>query len=371
MVFQVASALVLTFLTVAEYAHAGEGQPPQTDSIGQFKVVGNSLVSAQQAFLGTADKVYIVDKTEDNPQQINGHPAWASEWSASQSKARPMDIVTNSFCAGGNVLGNGTWLNVGGNQAVQYGGNPAQSQTGGEPYDDPDGGKSIRLLNPCDDGTCDWIINNPMSTRRWYPTLETLEDGSMIILGGCDWGGYVNGAGQDNPTYEFFPSRGAPIASPVLSSTLPVNLYPLTFLLPSGNLLIQSNWKTVLLDYKKNKEYQLDDIPDAVRTYPASAGNVMMPLTPANNWTATIMFCGGSNIQSNQWEMNWDIPHHPASDSCVSITPDISGNYTEEDPLPEGRSMGNLIILPNGQILCLNGAQTGTPPWCFSFGSFV
>ena len=119
-------------------------------------------------------------------------------------------------------------------------------------------------------------------------------------LGGCDWGGYVNGAGQDNPTYEFFPSRGAPIASPVLSSTLPVNLYPLTFLLPSGNLLIQSNWKTVLLDYKKNKEYQLDDIPDAVRTYPASAGNVMMPLTPANNWTATIMFCGGSNIQSNQ-----------------------------------------------------------------------
>ena len=43
---------------------------------------------------------------------------------------------------GGNVLGNGTWLNVGGNQAVTYGGAEAQSQNGGAPFDDPDGGKS-------------------------------------------------------------------------------------------------------------------------------------------------------------------------------------------------------------------------------------
>ncbi|KIM83331.1 glyoxal oxidase [Piloderma croceum F 1598] len=357
MVSQSALAVVLCLLAAVEYVHT---QPSQTDSLGEFKIVGNSLVSAQQVFLGTADKVYIVDKTENNPQQINGHPAWASEFSMAELKARPMDIVTNSFCAGGNVLGNGTWLNVGGNQAVQYGGDPAKSQTGGAPYDDGDGGKSIRLLNPCDDESCNWIIDNPMTTRRWYPTLETLEDGSMIILGGCDWGGYVNSAAQDNPTYEFYPSRGDPVASPILASTLPVNLYPLTYLLPSGNLLIQSNWKTVLLDYEKNKEYPLDDIPDAVRTYPASAGNVILPLTPMNNWTATILFCGGSNIQTDQWEKNWDIPHFPASDSCVTITPDVSGSYTEEDPLPEGRSMGNLIILPTGQLLCLNGAKLGT-----------
>lgn len=50
--------------------------------------------------------------------------------------------LTEKISQGGNVLGNGTWLNVGGNQAVQYGGDPAKSQTGGAPYDDPDGGKS-------------------------------------------------------------------------------------------------------------------------------------------------------------------------------------------------------------------------------------
>lgn len=39
------------------------------------------------------------------------------------------------------MLGNGTWLNVGGNQAVTYGGLTAKTETGGGPYDDPDGGK--------------------------------------------------------------------------------------------------------------------------------------------------------------------------------------------------------------------------------------
>jgi len=343
-----------------EYVYAGEGQPAQPGQPGQFQIVGNSVVSAQQLFLGTADKVYIVDKTEDNPTQINGHPAWASEWSASNLKARPMDILTNSFCAGGSVLANGTWLNVGGNQGVTYGGNPAASQNGGGPYDDPDGGYSVRLLNPCDDGSCEWALDTPMTSRRWYPTLETIDDGSIMIFGGCEWGAYVNSADQDNPTYEFFPSRGAPIASPILAATLPVNLYPLVWMLPSGNILIQSNWATSLLDYRTNTEIPLQDIPDAVRVYPASAGSIMLPLTPANNWTATILFCGGSNIATNMWTANWDIPHYAASASCVSITPDQSGNYTEEDPLPEGRTMGNLIQLPNGQILCLNGAATGT-----------
>jgi hypothetical protein len=201
MVFQVASALVLTFLTVAEYAHAGEGQPPQTDSIGQFKVVGNSLVSAQQASqvlsvlsaffnctirhfsvpptrytsstkpkitlnrlmdirLGRLVCPYFIHRGDRLPDCLrrmvgesvegtaNGHCHQQFLRGASAHYVQllaPIPIISQ----GGNVLGNGTWLNVGGNQAVQYGGNPAQSQTGGEPYDDPDGGKS-------------WVL--PMST---------------------------------------------------------------------------------------------------------------------------------------------------------------------------------------------------------------
>ncbi len=93
-----------------------------------------------------------------------------------------MDVVSNSFCAGGTVLGNGTWLNVGGNQPVGYGGNVVDASVA--PYDVVDGGKALRLLNPSDTGGATWVDDPKlyMTTRRWYPTLETLEDGSAIIV---------------------------------------------------------------------------------------------------------------------------------------------------------------------------------------------
>lgn len=51
--------------------------------------------------------------------------------------------LLNRSGQGGNVLGNGTWINVGGNQAVTYGGSAAESQDGTEgPYFNADGRKA-------------------------------------------------------------------------------------------------------------------------------------------------------------------------------------------------------------------------------------
>jgi hypothetical protein len=42
-----------------------------------------TLVAEQiQMFVGSSDKVYIIDKVEGNAHQINGHSAYASVWSA-------------------------------------------------------------------------------------------------------------------------------------------------------------------------------------------------------------------------------------------------------------------------------------------------
>ncbi|GAA6043740.1 hypothetical protein JCM8097_000504 [Rhodosporidiobolus ruineniae] len=329
-----------------------------------IEVVGDSGVSAQQLFLGQNNKVYIVDKTEANPVNVTGatgtHPAWATEYDIDTNEFRAMDIVTNSFCAGGNVLGNGTWINIGGNQAIGYGGLNANPLTG--PYQDGDGGKATRRLDVCDDESCDWVDDgsNYMTTKRWYPTLETLEDGTMIVIGGCDWGGYVNDAGQNNPTYEFYPSKGGPVGLNLLTNTLPANLFPLTWLLPSGNLFIQANWGTEIFDYKNNVEYPLADIPHAVRTYPGSAATAMLPLTPANNWTATVLFCGGTDLKPDQWTLNWNIAGYPADSTCVSMTPDVSTDWVDEEPLPEPRVMGNFIFLPDGRLVLINGIGKGT-----------
>lgn len=53
-------------------------------------------------------------------------------------------------------------------------------------------------------------------------------------------------------------------------------------------------------------------------------------------------------------------PQRAASTSCVKITPDVSKSYVHDDPLPDRRSMTNLVLLPDGKILCLNGARSGT-----------
>ncbi|KAF8624940.1 hypothetical protein AX17_006966 [Amanita inopinata Kibby_2008] len=335
-------------------------QPSRTGYPKAYEIIANSLVSAQQMFLGTESTVYMLDKTENNPATINGHPAWASEFNLSGNDQRVLDAITNTFCAGGNVLGNGTWVVVGGNSPVTYGGQSIDTNDGQGPYGDPDGRNS--LLDPCDDQQCNWSMS-PFQTQqqRWYPSVETLEDGTLIILGGSKDAVYVNNAINDNPTYEYFPPNGPPVFSPTIQRTLPVNLYPLTWLLPSGNLLVQTGWETILLDRRQQREYSLSDMPHAIRTYPASAGTIMLPLTPSNNYTATILFCGGSNIKSDKWTSPDFIPlKYSASSSCVRITPDISGSYEEDDPLPEGRTMANLIFLPDGKILCLNGARIGT-----------
>ena len=108
-------------------------------------------------------------------------------------------------------------------------------------------------------------------------------------------------------------------------------------------------------------ETQLANIPDAVRVYPASAGTVMLPLTPENNYTATILFCGGSNVQPNRWTSPaFIVPTYAASTSCVRLTPDQKSTYDRDEALPEARTMANFILLPDGRVLNINGAKFGT-----------
>jgi len=351
-------AVAFLSLTLLQLCRAA--QPTRKGTPGAFEIVGESGVSAQQLFLGAPNKVYIVDKVENNPISVSGHPAWATEYDIETNTYRAMDIVTNTFCAGGNILGDGSWINVGGNQPVKSGGVTYVTGDPDDPYQNEDGGQSVRLFSPCTDGSCEWTTNPvPMTTRRWYPTVEGLEDGSVMIIGGDKFGGFVNSEENNNPTFEYYPSRGDPIGLPLLERTLPANLYTLTWLMPSGLLFMQSNWGTQMFDKETNTEYPLKDVPNAVRTYPACGASVMLPLTTANNWTATILLCGGSDLQPDQWHPSDPLVTYAADASCVSMTPDVSTDWKMEETMPFGRTMGNFILLPNGKVFLVNGAGTG------------
>lgn len=123
---------------------------------------------------------------------------------------------------------------------------------------------------------------------------------------------------------------------------MPVNLFPLTWLLPSGNLFIQAEFQAEIFDYKNMIEYKIADIPHSVRVYPASGGTAVFPMTPQNNWTATIIFCGGTNLNADQWTTTWPIAAYAADNSCVRISPDVDLTWYDDDPLETGRSMGQV-----------------------------
>ena len=67
--------------------------------------------------------------------------------------------------------------------------------------------------------------------------------------------------------------------------------------------------------------------------------------------------CGGQNI--NDWALSRGLVNQVASTDCVRITPDEGGEWSEDASLPEGRTMGNFILLPDGKIFLTNGAQQG------------
>jgi hypothetical protein len=105
-----------------------------------------------------------------------------------------------------------------------------------------------------------------------------------------------------------------------------------------------------------------------IRVYPASGANAMLPLTPANSYTPTIIFCGGQTMDDASWG-DYGYPHIdtwtlPASSKCHRITPEpVDGSapaYVQDDSLPIGRTMGQFIALPDGTLLVINGAVNGT-----------
>ncbi|KAF7314387.1 putative copper radical oxidase variant A [Mycena kentingensis (nom. inval.)] len=387
--------LVLALLTPAYAA---------SDLAGTFADGGNSKVSAMMMFVGNEQKVYILDKAEGNEAQVAGHAAWGSVWDINSHSVDVMDIKTNSFCSSGMHLPNGSFVTFGGNGAIGPGGNigSVKNPSGASgawdaTYQDFDGSKAIRILNPCtrdDDMTstkCIWFDEPDllsMQKQRWYSAAEPLANGTVAIIGGFVNGGYINrnypntdptySGGAAEPTYEFYPSNGqTPQIMNFMVKTSGLNSYAHTFLLASGNMFVQANYSTMIWNPDSNTETDLPDMPGkVVRVYPASGGVAMLPLTAKNNYTQTILFCGGSDMADADWG-NYAHPaintwEYPASRNCQRITPEpadgSSAVYTQDDDMLETRTMGQFIILPTGKLLMVNGGNNGTAGYAEATG---
>ncbi|KAF8884137.1 copper radical oxidase [Infundibulicybe gibba] len=386
-------------------SYALSGTNPSASNIkgGTFIEGGDTKVSAMMMFLGNEEKVYILDKAEGNPAQVKGHPAWGSVWDINTRQTDVMDVETNVFCSSGMHLPNGSYATFGGNGAVGRGGkvgsqpNNEGSASWDADYQDFDGARAIRILNPCKSSdnfaspNCQWFDKPDqlaMKKKRWYSAAEPLADGTIVLIGGFVNGGYVNrnfpnddpttSHGAAEPTFEFYPARpGDPERMQFMTKTSGLNAYAHTFLMPSGKMFVQANLSTseycftflVLWDYDANTETDLPDMPNGVaRVYPASGAVAMLPLTPVNNYAPTILFCGGSAMPADAYgdyaNPSVDTWNVPASKDCQRITPEptdgSAATYVQDDDMLEGRTMSQFIILPNGKLFLVNGGLNGT-----------
>ncbi|GAA5973363.1 hypothetical protein JCM11641_003093 [Rhodosporidiobolus odoratus] len=317
---------------------------------------GNTGVGAMQATLVDDDHIVIYDKAENNAlKDKSGAHAWGSIYSISKKSVRALNLETNSFCAGGGWLSNGTLVSVGGNPQQTY----INDKAG-------DGLAAIRLFTPCTNDKCD-VYENPsrirMTSARWYPSTTRLTDGSLLIAGGMIAGGYNNQGDTDNPTMEFFPPKGNGLQfySTFLHDALKSNLFPVVYTLPSGYVFFAANQIAMLYDWKTNTERRLKKFPNGVTiTYPGSSAATLLPLTITNKWTPTVLFCGGTtaNLDDDPSKLSATVP---ASKQCSSMTLDTAGikKGWQVESMPMPRVMGDAILMPTGHVLIVNGAGAG------------
>ncbi|PKC70137.1 galactose oxidase [Rhizophagus irregularis] len=302
-------------------------------------------VNAMHMFVARPGQYVFVDRPETNPLlRTNGQPAESSLLDLDKDTLTALDITSDTFCSAGSWLGNGTLVGTGGD-------------TGDPPF--VPGQQTLRFYDPM---TATWEEKlMVMPSKRWYPTMLPLVDGKVLILGGSIGGTGLNKVELNNPTYNIWPpstADGTPDPDrPIqfLVDTLPYNLYVFLHIVPNAEnknmLFILSNQQPVLFDLEANNVVYSYPKIAVQRTYPQTGTSVMLPLYSNNNYKPEVMVCGG--------QATYEITA-TADSSCGRLDLSAKSPAWEMDDfggIP--RVMPDSVILPNGQIVFLNGAQIG------------
>ncbi|KAK7449324.1 hypothetical protein VKT23_013467 [Stygiomarasmius scandens] len=332
------------------------------DGLGwHFVQNGTSGIIALEATVLSPTLMLLFDRPLGDPLKINGHDAWGGLWNLETNSVTALDVKSNSFCASGGFLSNGTMVSIGGN-GIELPPNQTIPTEG-------DGLMGIRIWEPCDDPTglsCSLVEDDKtlhLAKRRWYTTAVRIFDGSLMIVGGMhNQSQFWNFPELTENSIEFFPSKdgGVPRPSEFLARTLPVNLFPRVFALPDGKTFIVANNQSMIYDIEANTETPLPDLPNGVRvTNPFDGSATLLPLSPPD-FVPEVLVCGGTNT-SDQLDFTKFSSQTPATDQCsrIRLTPEGIEKGWEVELMPEGHIMPEILLLPNGQVVIINGGQSG------------
>lgn len=341
-------------------------QPAVNIFLGEWKLdKDNAGVSAMHMQVMPNNKVVWFDSTDNGLSEIQSVPrvckprsggaptdpaqdctAHAIEYDPETGVIRPLQITNNPWCSSGGLSKEGALVSTGGT----FG-----------------GFKSMRILRTCPN--CNFEERkDALFTLRWYSTQVKLQDGGFAVVGG-----------SHAQNIEFIPDESLifkpkMFPMPFLDQTHTVpgenNLYPFVNLLPDGNLWIFANDQSIILDPKTGNELQrFPVLPGGTRNYPPSACSALLPidLTKTNDATQVtleVIICGG-NSKDAFLKADRTNPREftPALKSCGRITISPIGKAWDLEDMPSPRVMGDMHVLPTGDLLMINGAQAGTSAW--------
>ena len=116
----------------------------------------------------------------------------------------------------------------------------------------------------------------------------------------------------------------------------------------------------MIYDIEANTETPLPDLPNGVRvTNPFDGSATLLPLSPPD-FAPEVLVCGGTNT-SDQLDFTKFSSQTPATDQCsrIKLTPEGIEKGWEVELMPEGHIMPEILLLPNGQAMIMNGGQSG------------
>nr|GMC69946.1 aldehyde oxidase GLOX-like [Ipomoea batatas] len=269
--------------------------------------------------------------------------AHSVEYDLLNNTIRPLRFISDTWCSSGTILSNGTIMQTGGYR---------------------DGSKRIQFFSPCVDRMCNWRPGRKhLADERWYASNQILpgKNDRVIIVGG-----------KRAFTFEFvprFPNMPKSTDLPFLHQTYERNsggnnLYPFLHLSSDGYLFIFANRDSILFNYRKNKVVKkFPRMPgEGSRSYPSTGSSVILPLDHKNRFQRVeVMICGGAT--AGAYAEAKQGRYVEGQKSCGRMV--ITGNKHKwnMENMPGPRLMNDMVILPTGQILTINGVKRGCAGW--------
>jgi galactose oxidase-like protein/PKD domain-containing protein len=300
-------------LALAFWYFGGHGVVAQRSVQGEWRTLSYLMpINPVHMALMYSGKVLIVSGSGNVATEKNYR---AAVWDPQTNTIVTQPLAWDMFCNGMVVLSDGRPFIISGTQ--QY--DPFHGELRTAAYD-PATGIFTNLQN--------------MAHGRWYPTVTTLADGSVMTFSG------LTETGATNTTVEIY-TVGTGWSTQYSAGWTPP-LYPRMHLLPDGRVFYSGSGTGSRLFNPSTKTWAVGPSTkySGTRTYGTS---VLLPLSPSNNYRARVMIMGGGN---------------PATATTEIIEPLATGAaWQYGPPMSQSRIEMNATILPNGKVLATGGSS--------------